>query len=390
MAKRDYYEVLGVAKSAEADEIKKAYRKKALEFHPDRNPGNKEAEEKFKEAAEAYDVLSDADKRGRYDRFGHAGVDNMGGRGGFNGQGMDMEDIMSRFGSMFGNDDIFDQFFGGGGGGGFRQQRAPRGERGTNLRIRVKMTLEEIATGVNKKIKVRKQVGCNTCGGSGARDKTALETCATCRGAGTVHKVQQTFLGVMQTTVQCPTCNGSGQSIKHPCNVCKGDGRVFGEETIDVDIPAGVHEGIQLSMSGKGNSGAKGGSNGDLIITIEEIPHDEFSREGNNIIHELFINMPDAALGAQLEVPALDGRVRIKIPPGTQSGKIFRLKGKGLPGLQSYDKGDQLIHVNVWTPKKVNEDERALLEKMRHMPNFKPTPEKEDKSFFERIKDIFN
>ena len=387
MAKKDYYEVLGVAKGASADDIKKAYRKKALEFHPDRNPDDKSAEDKFKEAAEAYDVLSDADKRARYDRFGHAGVDasGPGGAGGF--QGMDMDDILRRFG--FDTDDIFSEFFGGsrrrGGAAG-----KPRGERGTNLRIKVKMSLEEIATGVNKKIKVRKQVSCNTCNGSGARDSSSVETCGTCRGSGMVNRVTQTPFGMMQTAVQCPTCNGAGQTIKSPCNVCKGDGRVFGEETIEVDIPAGVHEGIQLSMSGKGNAGAKGGPPGDLVITIEETPHEEFTREGNNIHYELFLNIADAALGTKAEVPTLDTRARITVPAGTQSGKVFRLKDKGLPALQSYQRGDLLIHVNVWTPKKLTDEERRTLEKMRDMPNFKPAPGKEDKSFFERVKDVFS
>lgn len=385
MPKRDFYEVLDVPKGASADDIKKAYRKKALEYHPDRNPGDKSAEEKFKEAAEAYDVLSDADKKARYDRYGHAGVENMGGgpSGGF--QGMDMDDILRRFG--FDTEDIFSEFFGGRGrrGGSGR----PRGERGSNLRIKVKMTLEEISTGVNKKIKVRKQTACNTCNGSGARDQSSVETCGTCRGSGMVNRVTQTPFGMMQTAVQCPTCNGAGQTIKSPCNVCKGDGRVFGEETIEVDIPAGVHEGIQLSMSGKGNAGAKGGAPGDLIINIEEVPHEEFTREGNNVIYELFLNIADAALGSKIEVPTLDGRARVTVPPGTQSGKIFRLKEKGLPGLQAYQRGDQLIHVNVWTPKKLTDEERRTLEKLRDMPNFKPTPDKEDKSFFDRVRDVF-
>lgn len=387
MAKRDYYEVLGVAKNASADDIKKAYRKKALELHPDRNPGDKAAEEKFKEAAEAYDVLSDADKKARYDRYGHAGLEGMGGGGAGGFQGMDMDDILRRFG--FDTDDIFGEFFGGGGGRRRSGGGRPRGERGTNLRIKLKLTLEEIATGVNKKIKVRKQVACNTCNGSGARDQSAVDTCGTCRGAGVVNRVTQTPFGMMQTAVTCPTCNGAGQIIKSPCNVCKGDGRVFGEDTIEVDVPAGVHEGIQLSMSGKGNAGAKGGQAGDLLITVEEMPHDEFTREGNNIIHELYVNIADAALGTKLEVPTLDGRARITIPPGTQSGKIFRLKDKGLPALQSYQRGDQLIHVNVWTPKKVNDEERRILEKLRDASNFKPDPGKEERGFFEKVKDIF-
>lgn len=384
MAKRDYYEVLGVAKTASADEIKKAYRKKALELHPDRNPGDKTAEDKFKEAAEAYDVLSDADKKARYDRYGHAGMENMGGGPGGGFQGMDMDDILRRFG--FDTDDIFSEFFG---GRGRRGGTRPRGERGSNLRIKVKMTLEEIATGVNKKIKVRKQTVCNTCHGSGARDQNSVETCATCRGSGMVNRVTQTPFGMMQTAVQCPTCNGSGQTIKSPCNVCKGDGRVFGEETIEVDIPAGVHEGIQLSIAGKGNAGARGGAPGDLIINIEEVAHEEFTREGNNVIYELFLNIADAALGSKIEVPTLDGRARITIPAGTQSGKIFRLKDKGLPALQSYQRGDQLIHANVWTPKKLTDEERRTLEKLRDMPNFKPAPDKDDKTLFDRVKDIF-
>lgn len=388
MAKKDFYEVLGVPKNAGADDIKKAYRKKALEYHPDRNPDDKSAEDKFKEAAEAYDVLSDADKRARYDRYGHAGVENNGGGGAGGFQGMDMDDILRHFG--FDTDDVFSEFFGRNrrGGGGFGGGR-PRGERGSNLRIKVKMTLEEIAKGVNKKLKVRKQVACNTCGGSGARDKSSVETCGTCRGSGMVNRVTQTPFGVMQTAVTCPTCSGSGQTIKSPCNVCKGDGRVFGEDTIDVDIPAGVHEGIQLSMAGKGNAGAKGGGPGDLLITVEEAPHEEFTREGNNIIYELFINIADAAMGAKLEVPTLEGRARITVPPGTQSGKIFRLKDKGLPELQSYRRGDELIHVNVWIPKKFTDEERRLLEQLRDMPNFKPAPGKEDRSFFDRVKDVF-
>lgn len=387
MAKRDYYEVLGVGKTASADDIKKAYRQKAIQYHPDKNPGDKSAEEKFKEAAEAYDVLSDDQKRARYDNYGHAGLDGMGGgrRGGGGFDGMDFDDILRRAG--FDTEDIFSQFFGGGrrGGGGRGQ-----GERGSNLRIKVKMTLEEIATGVEKKIKVRKQVPCNTCNGSGARDSGSVSSCATCRGSGMVSRVVQTPFGAMQSATTCPTCSGSGQVIKNPCNVCRGDGRVFGEETLDVNIPAGVTDQIQLSMSGKGNAGAKGGPAGDLIISVEELPHDEFTREGQNIIHELFLNMADAALGASVEVPTLDGKARIKIPAGTQSGKVLRLREKGLPNVQSsYHRGDLLVHVNVWTPKKMTEEERKILEKIKEMPNFKPNPAQEDKGFFDKIRDIF-
>jgi molecular chaperone DnaJ len=378
MAKRDYYEVLGVGKTASDDEIKKSYRKKAMEFHPDRNPGNKAAEDKFKEAAEAYDVLSDGDKKARYDRMGHAGVDNSGG-GGYN---FDMNDVFSRFG----DDDMFSQFF----GQGRRQAQPQGGERGTNQRIKVKLTLEDISTGVNKKVSLRKQQTCGTCSGSGARNAADVESCRGCRGSGYVTQVRQTFLGAMQTTVSCPTCSGTGQSIKSPCNVCKGEGRTFGEETIDIDIPAGVYADIQLTMRGKGNAGAKRGPSGDLIIAIEEIPHEHFVRDGTNLIFELFLNIADAALGIKAEVPTLEGTARIPVPEGTQSGKVLRLKGKGLPDLNNGQRGDLLVQVNIWTPKTVTTEERALLEKLRTMPNFTPKPGKDDKGFFDKMKDLFS
>jgi molecular chaperone DnaJ len=385
MAKRDYYEILGVGKTAGDDEIKKAYRKKAMEFHPDRNPGNKPAEEKFKEAAEAYDVLSDQDKKARYDRFGHAGLEEQGGfRGG--AQGYDMDDIFQRFGGMFGQDDTFSQFF----GGGRQQQARGTGERGTNLRIKVKLTLEEISAGVNKKITLKKQTTCGTCTGSGARNSADVASCGTCRGSGYVAQVRQTFLGAMQTTAACPTCSGTGQTIKNPCNVCKGEGRTFGEELIDIDIPAGVYQDIQLTMRGKGNAGAKRGAAGDLLIGIEELPHEHFVRDGSNIIHELFLNIADAALGVKAEVPILNGSANIPVPEGTQSGKVLRLKGKGLPDLNTGQRGDQLVQVNVWTPKTVTSEERALLEKLRSMPNFAPKPGKDDKGFFDKMKDLFS
>ena len=384
MAKRDYYEILGVSKSAEEKEIKKAYRKVAMKFHPDKNPDNKEAEEKFKEAAEAYEVLSDADKKARYDRFGHAG---MGQQGGFSGGSMNMDDIFEQFGDIFGGGggSPFESFFGGGGG-----RSRGRGTRGSNLRIKVALTIEEIGKGVKKKIKVKKQIGCDTCGGSGAKDKSSVQTCGTCGGSGYVRQIKSTFLGQMQTTGVCPTCTGSGSSITAHCSTCKGEGRTYKDETIEIEIPAGVEEGMQLSVRGKGNAGKAGGSAGDLLVNIAEKPHEDFSRDGQNIIYDLYLNFADAALGTSIEVPTLTSKVKIKVPAGTQSGKIFRLRGKGLPSVQSYGYGDQLIHVNIWTPKTLTKEEAELMEKLKGMENFKPSPGKSDKGFFERMKDYFN
>ena len=384
MAKRDYYEILGVSKGAAADEIKKAYRKVAMQYHPDRNPGDKTAEEKFKEAAEAYEVLSDTDKRAQYDRFGHAGVSGNG--RGFGG-GQNMEDIFSQFGDIFG-EDIFGSFFGGGGGRTRGGQRA-RGTRGSNLRIKLKLTYEEIAKGVTKNIKVKKYVGCTVCNGSGAKDSGSVQTCGTCGGSGQVRKVTSTFLGQMQTVTTCPTCNGEGSTITAKCGNCKGEGRVYGEETVTIDIPAGVQEGMQLNVSGKGNAGERGGMPGDLVILIEEEPHKELQREGLNVAYELHISFPDAVFGTTVEVPTIDGRAKIKIPPGAQSGKIFRLKGKGFPAVNSYEKGDQLVHVNVWTPQDISNEEKAMLEKMSYSPNFTPNPDKNQKSFFEKMREMF-
>jgi len=382
MAKRDCYEILGVPKNASETDIKKAYRKVALKYHPDRNPDNKEAEEKFKEAAEAYEILSDGDKRARYDRFGHAGVNNQ---GGFSGGGMNMEDIFEHFGDIFGDSGSpFESFFGG------RTRSKTNGQRGSNLRIKVSLTLDEIAKGISKKIKVKKQVACDQCGGSGAKDASSISTCGTCRGSGYVRQVKSTFLGQMQTTATCPTCKGSGQTVTANCNGCRGDGRMYAEETIDIEIPPGVAEGMQLSMRGKGNAGKAGGPTGDLLIVIEETEHDHLLRDGLNVIFDLFLNFADAALGTSVEVPTLDGKVKIKVPAGTQAGKIFRLKGKGIPEVQGYKKGDQLINVNVWTPKKLSEKEVALLEKMKDMPGFAPAPGKDEKGFFERMKDFFD
>ncbi len=387
MAKRDYYEILGVAKSASADEIKKAYRKVAMQFHPDRNPGDKAAEEKFKEAAEAYEVLSDQDKKAQYDRYGHAGVNARGGFGG-QGQGMNMDDIFSNFGDIFG-DDIFGSFFGGGGGRQRSSSSRARGTRGSNLRIKLKLNYEEIAKGASKTVKVKKYTGCTTCGGSGAKDKSSVQSCGTCGGSGQVRKVTNTFLGQMQTVGTCPTCNGEGSTITSKCTACKGEGRTYTEETISIDIPAGVQDGMQLSLSSKGNAGERGGSPGDLIVLIEEEAHPELQRDNLNVIYDMHISFPDAVFGANLEVPTIDGRAKIKIPPGTQSGKIFRLKGKGFPAINSYEKGDQLIHVNVWTPQDLTSEEKNLMEKIKDAKNFQPHPEKNEKSFFNKMKEMF-
>lgn len=387
MSKRDYYEILGVNKTASADEIKKAYRKVAMQFHPDRNPGDKSAEEKFKEAAEAYEVLSDTDKKAQYDRYGHAGVSSNG--RGFSGGGMNMEDIFSQFGDVFG-EDLFGSFFGGGGGSGRGRTSRARGIRGSNLRVKIKLTYEEIAKGVTKNIKVKKHVVCTTCSGSGAKDKGSVQTCGTCGGSGQVRRVTNTFIGQMQTVTTCPTCNGEGTTITAKCPACKGEGRVYGEDAISIEIPAGVQEGMQLNLSGKGNAGERGGAHGDLIILIEEEPHKDLQRDGMNVAYDLHISFTDAVFGTQLEVPTIDGRAKIKIPAGTQSGKIFRLKGKGFPAVNSYQKGDQLIHVNVWTPQHVSTEEKAMLEKLSHSPNFKPNPDKTDKSFLDKMRELFS
>ena len=388
--KRDFYEILGVSKSATADEIKKAYRKVAMQFHPDRNPGDKSAEDKFKEAAEAYEILSDADKKTQYDRFGHqAFAQGRGGGGGYSGGGMNMDDIFSQFGDIFGDESPFGSFFGGGGrrgGGGGR----PRGTRGSNLRIKMKLNFEEMAKGANKTVKVKKYVACTTCNGSGAKDKNSVQTCGTCGGNGQVKRVQNTFLGQMQTVTTCPTCNGEGTTITSKCSPCKGEGRVFGEETVTLEIPAGVQEGMQLSMNGKGNAGERGGSNGDLIILIEEEAHAQLQRDGLNVAFDLHISFPDAVFGTSLEVPTIDGKAKIKIPAGTQSGKIFRLKGKGFPSVNSYEKGDQLIHVNVWTPQHISSEEKAMLEKMQQSQHFTPSPNKGEQSFFDKMREMFS
>lgn len=378
MAKRDYYEVLGVSKGATVQEIKKAYRKTALKYHPDRNPDDKAAEENFKEAAEAYEILSNDQKRARYDRFGHAGMRGAGGFGG--GGGMNVEDIFENFG------DIFGDFFGGGGGfsGGFGGRgggRArSRGRRGANLRVKVKLTLEEIAEGVKKKIKVNKLV---------PAEGVEYTTCDTCGGSGMVRKVTNTILGQMATTATCPKCNGGGQSVSKRPKGADENGMVRKQDVIEIDIPAGVEHDMQLSVQGKGNAGVNNGPSGDLILLIEEIPHEYLKRDGNNVIYNLHISFVEAALGNSMEVPTIGGKAKIKIPPGTQSGKIFRLKGKGFPSLNGYGNGDQLIDVNIWTPKDLNDRERELLESLRDAQNFKPDPTKKEKGFFEKMRDYF-
>ena len=380
--KRDYYEVLGVPKDASADVLKKAYRKLAMKYHPDKNPGDKEAEEKFKEAAEAYDVLSNEEKRRRYDQFGHAGVGGAG-QGGFGG-GMSMDDIFSQFGDIFGS---FGGFSGFGGFGGGRSAR--RVNRGTNLRVKVKMNLQEIATGVEKKIKVKKYVACQHCNGTGAKDGKSYSTCSTCKGSGQVTRVQNTILGAMQTTSTCPTCEGEGKIINEKCTFCNGEGVLMSEEVISINIPAGVGEGMQLSLSGKGNAARRGGVNGDLIVLIEEEEHPELVRDGNDLLYNVFIGYPEAVLGETVEIPTIEGKVKVKIEAGTQPGKILRLRGKGLPDVNGYGKGDLLAKVNVWIPKNLSKDEKKLVEKMKEAEGFKPGSG-DKKSIFSKMKDFFD
>lgn len=386
MTKRDYYEVLEVSKNATKEEIKKAYRKKALQYHPDRNPGDKNAEEKFKEAAEAYDVLSDDEKRRRYDQFGHAGVGSSAASGGGGFGGFDMEDIFSRFGDIFG-----DFGFGGFGGGFGRGSSRQRVNKGTNLRIKVKLTLQEIATGVEKKIKVRKLVQCSACNGTGAKDSHSFRECSTCNGQGYVTRVTRTILGQMQSTSPCPTCNGEGRIITSKCSKCSGEGVVHDEEVITINIPAGVAEGMQLSLSGKGNAARHGGVPGDLIILIEEEKHPDYIREDNNLIYNLIVSIPQAILGSALEIPLIEGgKVKVKIDPGTTSGKLLRIRGKGLPEVQGYGHGDLIVRVIVYIPTNISKEERKLLEKLEDSESFKPENAKKDKNFFEHFKKYFS
>ena len=382
--KRDYYEVLGVGKDATPEELKKAYRKLAMQYHPDRNPGNKEAEEKFKEAAEAYEVLSDPDKKARYDQFGFSG---MNGAGGYGGQGMSMEDIFSQFGDLFADFGL-GSFFSGGFGGSTHAGGTVR-QRGANIRVKVKLTLQDIEKGVKKKIKVSKYVPCEHCHGSGS-ENGETETCPTCKGRGQVLRTVNSLFGQMQTASTCPSCGGTGKVIKKKCTHCNGEGIVKGEEVIDIDIPAGVGEGMQLTLRGKGGAGAHNGINGDLLVLIEEEKHPELTRDGNNLIYNLVISVPQAILGTEAEVPTVSGRVKVKITPGTQSGKTLRIRGKGLPILNGYGTGDLLVNVNVWIPKKVTKDEEKALQEFNNSESFKPNPSDDDKSFFRRMKDYFS
>lgn len=381
MSKRDYYEILEVSKSASADEIKKAYRKKAIQFHPDKNPGDKESEEKFKEAAEAYEVLSNPEKRQRYDQFGHAGVGGASGGGGFGG-GMSMDDIFAHFGDIFGGGF-------GGGFGGFRSSRSSqRVAKGSNLRVKVTLTLQEIAKGVEKKIKVKKYVSCSHCSGTGADKGTALNTCQTCHGSGNVTRISNTILGQMQTSSPCPTCHGEGKIIAKRCAPCNGEGLLREDEVVSIKIPAGVEEGMQLSVSGKGNAARRGGINGDLLVLIQEEEHPELIRDGSDLIYNLTLSIPDAILGAPVEIPTVEGRVKVKVDPGTQPGKILRLKGKGLPEINSYQHGDLLVRVNVFIPKDLPKEECKIVEKLKESTSFTPS-DSDEQNFFSKMKGMF-
>ncbi|WP_108423394.1 molecular chaperone DnaJ [Flagellimonas amoyensis] len=372
--KEDFYEILGVSKGATAAEIKKAYRKKAIEFHPDKNPGDAKAEEMFKKAAEAYEVLSDPDKRARYDQYGHAAFDGSSGFGG--GGGMNMDDIFSQFGDIFGS--AFGGGFSGFGGfGGGGQRRV----KGSNLRIRVKLTLEEVANGVEKKIKVRRKI---------QADGVTYKTCPTCNGTGQITKITNTILGRMQTATTCSACGGSGQTIdKRPAGA-DAQGLKVEEETVSIKIPPGVEDGMQLKVSGKGNDAPGNGIAGDLLVAIETVEHDTLKREGDNLHYDLYISIPEAVLGSSKEIDSVGGKVRIKLEPGIQSGKILRLRGKGISSINGYGSGDLLVHVNVWTPKELNKEQKEFFERMQNDENFAPKPEKSDKSFFEKVKDMFS
>lgn len=380
MSKRDYYEVLGVSKSASDAEIKKAYRKKAIQYHPDKNPDDKVSEEKFKEAAEAYEILSKPDKRQRYDQFGHAGMGGAsGGGGGFGGGFSNMEDIFSSFGDIFGG------HFGGGGGGGSRSRQ----NKGSNLRVKVKLTLEDIVDGVEKTIKVNKNVSCHHCNGSGAEKPSDVSTCSTCRGSGQVTQVRNTILGQMQTAAVCPSCQGEGKTVTSKCHVCSGEGVEREQEEITFKIPAGVMDGMQLSISGKGNAARRGGIAGDLLVYIEEVEHKDLIRDENDLIYNLLLSVPDAILGSNVEIPTIKGKVRVKIDAGTQPGKVLRLRGKGLPSVNGYGTGDLLVNINVYIPSSVSKEERKALDKMTTSDNFVPSASTA-KNFFKKVRNIFD
>lgn len=386
MAKRDYYEVLGVDKNASADEIKKAYRKLAVKYHPDKNPGDKEAEEKFKEAAEAYSVLSDADKKAKYDQFGHAGVD--GSAPDFSGGFGNLNDILNDlFGGGFGGFGGFGGGFGGGRGG----QRQQKVYRGRDIRVRVKLTLEEIAKGVEKEISIERSVPCKDCGGKGAKNSSDIKTCSACNGTGQVQRVVNTFLGQTVTYSTCQQCGGEGKVISNPCRSCGGTGLVRKRETIKVKIPAGVEAGMQMNISGEGHAAKNNGVNGDLLVVIEEQEHPNLKREGNNLYCTKIVSLPDAILGGEVEVPGIDGSHKIKVEPGTQSGTVVRLRGRGLPTVNGYGgTGDLYVKIAVWIPKKLEKDDKAVIESLRNKESFKPNPTKEDKSFFDKLKDLFD
>ena len=374
--------MLEVPKTATADEIKKAYRKKAIQYHPDKNPGNKEAEEKFKEAAEAYSVLSDPDKRAKYDQFGFDGLNGasgFGGGSGFGGAGMSMDDIFSMFGDIFGGGGFGG--FSGFGGSRTRSRSGERKSRGSDLRVKVALTLEEINTGVTKKFKLKKLVPCQYCKGTGAKDGSAAETCPDCHGSGVVMRTQQSFFGMVQTQTVCPRCGGEGKIIKDRCPHCSGDGVVYGEEIVEINIPAGVAEGMQLSVEGKGNAGKHNGYNGNLLVLIEEVPHKDLVRDENDLVYNLLLTVPQAALGGAIEIPTLDGAVKLKIEPGTQPGKMLRLRGKGLPELNSSRRGDMIVNVSVYIPETMSKDEKAAMEKFQTSDHFQPTPSIKEKLF---------
>jgi len=369
MAKRDYYEVLGVTKTATQDELKKAYRKLAMQYHPDRNPGDKEAEEKFKEAAEAYEVLKDDQKRAKYDRFGHSGM-----RGGQDFHGFsDVNDIFSHFSDIFGGSfggSIFDDFFGGR-GGSQRGRRSQTGTPGSDLKVTIKLTLEEIASGVTKKIKLKKHKKCSTCNGTGARDASSYNTCSVCNGSGEVRQVSRSIFGQFVNIATCSNCNGTGKVVSNPCKDCSGDGRVFDESTIKINVPAGVNDESYMTIRGEGNAGKNGGSAGDIIVVFKELAHEHFVRDGDNVIYNLYISYPQAVMGTEVEVPTLNGKAKLKIESGIQPGKFLKMREKGIKHLQNYGSGDQLVKVNIHVPKKVNSKEKELLKELDKMPNIK-------------------